>query len=151
MLVTRLIIIAAGILLYCTVASSQESGEYWGSHVRAYNSNKGAVFGVSWNYPSAREAIDRAVAACSENGGEDCLHRITAFSTVAPITGEVLDAYGYSEISVWRVRCVAVFDGEYNRYVGLYGNSPREAENKKHRDARTTSDTPLHKVYCNAK
>ena len=154
MLAARFVILVVVSLLYGTVAFSQQSDEYWGAFVegKPHQRGRGEAMGIAWNYPTAREAIDRAVAECSKQPGYDCLINIHAFSSSSPYNTWEMDAFGYSSISVWRFRCVATFyDPEFNGWTGLYGNTPSEAKNLAHRDARLGDISLFEKAYCNAK
>ena len=123
--------------------------EHWGALVFSYTDDTFGrqVYGLSWNYPSAREAEGAAEKACVKEGGRWCNtseRSIHLFSTWSPKHDR-----DYMDISgVSRARCIAVGkDRPPPHFFYAYtGNSESEA---KHGLITAFPNSNVEVVRCN--
>ena len=118
-------LLVAGILATPTTAQSQE---YWGVIVNSFTHDDQWVYGLSWNFPTEREAEQAAVKECIHRGGIDCdndQRGILTFSTAA----RPARSARYMDISgTARAQYVAVGVDRRLGFVEAYvGNSEAEA------------------------
>ena len=77
-----ILITFAATLLYVPVVMAEEVREYWGAYVEAGDYwPTGQVYGVSWNYPSPEEALNRAMEECLKQPRCVDIHDYNVFST----------------------------------------------------------------------
>ena len=132
---------------------TQSAKKYWGAYAEAGSyADDTQGYGVSWNYSSPKQAIDRAIEECTKRHTyDDCLEYIMVFSTSSKRHGDYDDRYtvsGYDKVRIFRHRCVGVVkDGP--DIVAIFGNSESEAADPSNALHSVNSDADLVQVECN--
>lgn len=132
--------------------SQAQNREYWGAFVSTIGLHRPA-YGISWNYPSKEDALNRAARECGERAGYE--------NGVCDIASELDDKFStfapYEDDYNFRMRCYAVAlytsaQDQTGFYAGAAGNSESDAM------ARVGADSVLWgysaniaQVVCNAK